>query len=646
MELLYGTPIVLASYLFILFLAGLAVLVFGKRRQNYATWIIGILLVGLLAMVALGWSSLVEEGLHEKRWLTGWILPRDEPGAITVGVLQDPLGLTMVALATILSGIVLLNRGLLAKEPSPERYKAAFAISTVGVSISWIAMTPWLSFVGIGLAILGGFVSLGSRWDTDGEANVAMRFGWEKSWGLFLAVLGACILAGSRPPLDWANAESWAALPGSSDEIGAGLLAAGLFIQLQSFPLTGWIITSSGSPPVLRVVLNQVFPALAVFGVLIRLEPQLRSVGILPVFGWVALGSALFTIGSGFLQTQGRQGLSLWISAGFSVVFSTLAFSGQWVATAVLIGLVLGAAAFSIAVSAFDVKGPKGASNGTKSDWIKVACFAAVAAATGVLGFVSAGGILRWLAVWDSSALEFAAGFVFFLFVLHGWKLAWNAFRVKSISDASWFTISAPFVLIVLALGLVWTGTASGEAVFEAPDRLFASLFDILFGSSSARDRAGDGEALSSALWLLLGIQAVAFATAYWTSGRKLDLFQQAARTFPRFSAFLTSGYGVDRFGLWVLGIMRATGSFIDWAVGEQFAGRLGGTLAVRLIRNTAAAFTAADDKFSERLNATVLRVVQVPGKVFQLIQNGDVQWYLLFGIGSGMAMLLHFMRG
>ena len=400
MELLYGTPILLASYLFVLFLAGLGVLVFGKRRQNYATWIVGILLAGLLAVVALGWSSLVEEGLHEKRWLTGWILPRDEPGAITVGVLQDPLGLTMVALATILSGIVLLNRGLLAKEPSPERYKAAFAISTAGVSVSWIAMTPWLAFVGIGLAILGGFISLGSRWDTDDEANVAMRFGWEKSWGLFLAFLGACILAGSRSPLDWANAENWAALPGSSDEIGAGLLAAGLFIQLQSFPLTGWIITSSGSPPVLRVVLNQVLPALSVFGVLIRLEPQFRSVGILPVFGWVALGSALFTIGSGFLQTQGRQGLSLWISAGFSVVFSTLAFSGQWVATAVLIGLALGAAAFSIAVSAFEVKGPKGASNRTKSDWIRVACFAAVAAATGVLGFVSAGGILRWLAVW------------------------------------------------------------------------------------------------------------------------------------------------------------------------------------------------------------------------------------------------------
>jgi hypothetical protein len=37
--------------------------------------------------------------------------------------------------------------------------------------------------------------------------------------------------------------------------------------------------------------------------------------------------------------------------------------------------------------------------------------------------------------------------------------------------------------------------------------------------------------------------------------------------------------------------------------------------------------------------------LVETPGKVLQVVQNGDLQWYVVFAVGSGMALLLHFLR-
>ena len=38
-----------------------------------------------------------------------------------------------------------------------------------------------------------------------------------------------------------------------------------------------------------------------------------------------------------------------------------------------------------------------------------------------------------------------------------------------------------------------------------------------------------------------------------------------------------------------------------------------------------------------------IRRGVEAPAKALQFIQNGDVRWYLLFAVGSGFLILLHF---
>jgi hypothetical protein len=37
--------------------------------------------------------------------------------------------------------------------------------------------------------------------------------------------------------------------------------------------------------------------------------------------------------------------------------------------------------------------------------------------------------------------------------------------------------------------------------------------------------------------------------------------------------------------------------------------------------------------------------LMQSGGRALQAVQNGNLQWYLFFAIGSGVALLLHFLK-
>jgi hypothetical protein len=112
----------------------------------------------------------------------------------------------------------------------------------------------------------------------------------------------------------------------------------------------------------------------------------------------------------------------------------------------------------------------------------------------------------------------------------------------------------------------------------------------------------------------------------------------------PRFSAFVTSGYGVDvalsrlRAGLaWIGG---ASARIFDQGMWESKVPELLG----RGLRRGAAAFAAADLSLSRGIGTLIRGSVDLPSRALQLIQSGDVQWYLFFAVGSGVAILAHFL--
>ena len=190
--------------------------------------------------------------------------------------LRDPLGVTLAMLASLVAACTLIGAGKSARQPRASRFYAALGVSASGVALAWFALTPWLALTGTAVVVFGGFLALGSRWDAQSEAVIATRFGWERSWGLILVLLGLCILAGGRAPLSMLHASgegAWASQAGAdhgSDWMGAALLFFGALAQIQPFPLLGWVMSQSEAYSPARVVTSQVFPAWAVFALLIR----------------------------------------------------------------------------------------------------------------------------------------------------------------------------------------------------------------------------------------------------------------------------------------------------------------------------------------------------------------------------------------
>ena len=64
-----------------------------------------------------------------------------------------------------------------------------------------------------------------------------------------------------------------------------------------------------------------------------------------------------------------------------------------------------------------------------------------------------------------------------------------------------------------------------------------------------------------------------------------------------------------------------------------------------RALRFPARWLDIADREIYAREESLLRKWVEVPAKALQLIQNGDLQWYLVFGIGMMIALLVHFVR-
>jgi hypothetical protein len=107
----------------------------------------------------------------------------------------------------------------------------------------------------------------------------------------------------------------------------------------------------------------------------------------------------------------------------------------------------------------------------------------------------------------------------------------------------------------------------------------------------------------------------------------------------------VSSGFGIDvlftKIAVSIAWAGKAIEENVDQRVWQSWVPRGLRWAAVTL--STGAAF--ADRWIVRALDRGVERATDVPAKVLQLIQSGDVQWYVLFGIGSVVAMLIHFLR-
>jgi formate hydrogenlyase subunit 3/multisubunit Na+/H+ antiporter MnhD subunit len=225
---------------------GFVAMVAGKSLKTHTASITAIVTSALLLiLMSAAFFLLVRDfGGTQHLWTRGWIGPRDLEGAITVGILEDPLGLAMIVLSSVLTLIFVSSRWL---APQGEvRHYAGAVLGLSGVSLAWLSSTPWLAFIGIGIITLAGFVGLGVDENREAAEKIS-RFGRERAWGLIFAILGAAVLAGQRGALGFQLGFAFPAqrLDSFFDLAGGALLLTGLYLHLQPFPFLGWLVSDS-----------------------------------------------------------------------------------------------------------------------------------------------------------------------------------------------------------------------------------------------------------------------------------------------------------------------------------------------------------------------------------------------------------------
>jgi hypothetical protein len=423
------------------------------------------------------------------------------------------------------------------------------------------------------------------------------------------------------------------------------LLTIGLFIQLQSMLVINADSMNAESFSHQRNLLIRIFPAWGAFALFLRLEPHFRELGLFPGFGWVALAFSALAIFTGLIQTSWVLVFSIWLASGFSLVLAILAFSGPMAAFGMLIGLTLG----TIIIFG-TAKGLQGSSrlkmaraNG-RSLGLKILAVIGLAAATGAVGFVSAQSGIHWvLTVFDQKmGMVGIVLFIVFLYVLLGWKLVWTVCRMKGKFSPSWNSFITPVIGTVLSLGVLWTGNLTGGDFLNNRDKLLISLFGR-FSSHGTSEVSSDPNYMA-ALSLYWSVLFLAMAVAYWLSGRKDDKWEKLGNRFPKIGYFVASGYGVniviDKTLRGIEGFGKGLEQVIDqkvwqtWMPASLFYG----------ITKLSGLLSHADRGMSRSLNAVTRVLVEVPAKFLQLVQTGDLRWYLVFSLGSGFAVLVHFL--
>jgi hypothetical protein len=366
---------------------------------------------------------------------------------------------------------------------------------------------------------------------------------------------------------------------------------------------------------------------------------------MLSTFGWISLCTTLLAVMSGLFQQQWRQALGIWLSAGFSLACSVLSFSGSASALSLIVGVSLGALVLSIAATSLEPYAVGVEAAQSKAVWVKAAIFMGAASGTGMVGFVSATGGVRWIL----SALQLSGGasalflFVLFCFVLLGWKLAWTIKKLGDQSNASWLTILSLLICIAMSLGMVWTGSISGNLFLGLSDQLWASVFDSLFGPKSIEFL--HPEEFWSASSLYWSVLILAFFCGFWLSGRKNDQWLIFSKYIPKTSGFLASGYRVDKLSEQGIHGISNFGKHVELVVDYKIWNQGIPKVLFIVTRWVSRLFNSVDQKISRRLESSLRIIVEVPAKLLQLVQTGDIQWYLFFALSSGFALLSHYLK-
>ena len=462
-------PLILLACILVLLFAAVGTLVWGRRLPRSGDWLAGVGLAFPAGALVLATHALSQDSWKSIAWLRGWVWPPSSEGAITVGLSIEPIGLIFSFLIILVSAVVLANRSALRQQPHPERVLSAAAFGAAGAILSWLSSTPWLSFVGLALATLGGFVALLCHWDDDYEATTAARFGWERSGG---PRDGDCRRLRSRGGAHGAGlgidrfgrVESRAGCGrGRRDRCFA--LGARTVFAVRSLSVTGRTLRPFRTCSWSHILIAQLLPAWAAFAVLFRLAPILGGVPSVPVLAWFMVGSGMLNFGLGAFAVR-RKNLAELLDGRRIRAGERGAFSGRPTSGPLAFlrheprrpRVFRARARCSIRPIRKHLKRRPNRSR-SGAGW-RVS--PGSPPRPGLPGFISAGGAIQWIEslFGGQPALAALAAISLGLFTALGWKLFFVLRGRRAVAGVRSLVILLPIVVVLPALGLFssWPG--------------------------------------------------------------------------------------------------------------------------------------------------------------------------------------------
>ena len=139
------------------------------------------------------------------------------------------------------------------------------------------------------------------------------------------------------------------------------------------------------------------------------------------------------------------------------------------------------------------------------------------------------------------------------------------------------------------------------------------------------------------ALGLQVSILLLSFAFSYWMKGR----WESLLRRFPRFSNFWIQFAYFDAMTFY----MYRWGSIflkrVDGWVGRDLWSQVLPLLFSTTLRRIGKSFLALDSNSNRFLMLGSEKSLDLGSRPLRMLQNGNLQWYLSFGLFVGLGLLL-----
>jgi hypothetical protein len=187
----------------------------------------------------------------------------------------------------------------------------------------------------------------------------------------------------------------------------------------------------------------------------------------------------------------------------------------------------------------------------------------------------------------------------------------------------------------------VWTGSVSGNMLSGRQDELWNSVLEFCLQSQPIFNDFDRYLSAASFYWSSL---VFAIILAFLTAAKKIDRWWLLLKYFPRLGGFLNDGYHLDWLVLQIMFGLTSCSSwlaFFDYQLGSRWIPE-GAAQGANFIGTYLAKL---DKLITTHLGDPLNRFMRVAGKLLQLVQAGDIRWYLACGLGSGFALLAHYWK-